>query len=175
MNCMYRIWSSRTLYVRDHDRARPLPLPIDAELRQFARRAMQLLELDILKELDKCLNQQKVLIADERLALWAGMWQLLHIYGDLLNSRISASAVNRERNARCRDLTVELLIALAVFYGGLFRAKAHIEQVSAECVSEQLQRSDLRGDLRRCFADTKLSRDGFCKCTDISVSLWLAP
>lgn len=61
-----------------------LPLSAQARLRNIARTALNGIEHDVLKKLDECLAQHGAPSADERLAVWACMWQLMLMYRDLI-------------------------------------------------------------------------------------------
>lgn len=63
-----------------------LPLSVQAELRLIARKALDSLEYDVLKQLDDCVTQQGTLKPEERMAIWACMWQLMLMYRDLTSS-----------------------------------------------------------------------------------------
>lgn len=58
-------------------------MSMQAILRNIVRSGIQSIELDILKELEECLAQQGALKQDERMAIWACMWQIILIYRDL--------------------------------------------------------------------------------------------
>jgi hypothetical protein len=61
-----------------------LPLSIQAQLRNIARSALNLLEYDVLKELDELLSPQGSLKAQEKGPVWASLWQAILIYRDLI-------------------------------------------------------------------------------------------
>lgn len=62
----------------------PLPISVQAQLRSIARKALDRLEYDVLKMLDDCLGQQSSPKAEERVVIWASMWQLMLMYRELL-------------------------------------------------------------------------------------------
>lgn len=85
MNCFFKIWSTRSFWCRDPaNKLVNLPLSVQAELRHIARKALESLEHDVLKQLDDCLAQQGPLRPQEKMAIWASMWQLILMYRDLL-------------------------------------------------------------------------------------------
>jgi hypothetical protein len=53
-------------------------------LRNIAFKALDSIEHDVLKDLDECLTQQGPPKPDEKVAIWASMWQLILIYRDLI-------------------------------------------------------------------------------------------
>ena len=85
MNCFYRIWKTHSFWCRDpSNKLVSLPLSVQAELRLIALKALESLEHDILKQLDDCLAQQGTVKTQDKLAIWASMWQLILLYRDLL-------------------------------------------------------------------------------------------
>lgn len=59
-------------------------MSVQAQLRNIARRAIYSLEHDILKEMDDTIAQQGIPQPQERIAIWASMWQLILMYRDIL-------------------------------------------------------------------------------------------
>lgn len=87
MNCFFKIWKTASFWCRDPaNNIVTLPLSVQAQLRKIARKGLDSLEHDVLKELDDCLTQQGPSKPQERMAIWASMWQLILMYGDLLSS-----------------------------------------------------------------------------------------
>jgi hypothetical protein len=85
MNCFFRLWRKSLFWCRDPaNNIVKLPLSVQAQLRNIARKALYSLEHDVLKELDECLTQQGPPKPEERIAIWASMWQLLLMYRDLI-------------------------------------------------------------------------------------------
>lgn len=85
MNCFFRILKARSFWCLDPtNKLTTLPLSVQAQLRNIARRAIYSLEHDILKEMDDCIAQQGIPQPQERIAIWASMWQLILMYRDLL-------------------------------------------------------------------------------------------
>jgi hypothetical protein len=85
MNCFFRLWQTSGFWCRDpSNKIVKLPVSVQAQLRKIAYRALYSLEHDVLKELDECLTQQGPPKLEERLAIWASMWQLLLMYRDLI-------------------------------------------------------------------------------------------
>lgn len=97
MNCFYRIWKTHSFWCLDPSKkVVDLPLSVQAELRLIALRALESLEHDILKQLDDSLAQQGTIQSQDKLAIWASMWQLILLYRDLLKgfkNHISRSRV----------------------------------------------------------------------------------
>jgi hypothetical protein len=139
-----------------------MPLPAQATLRHIAKRAMESLELDILKELDNCLCPRNV-TDQERLAVWTSLWQMMFIYTDLLNWKPlnPATAATKARSQQCRSVTIRLLRAVAVFYSGQFRSKLKLERVE-KCFDE-ITHPELREMIHRHYKDAVDHRDMFCK------------
>jgi len=63
-----------------------LPLSVQARLRKIAREALKLLEYKVLKSLDDCLGQHSQPQPQERMAIWACLWQLILMYRDLMGA-----------------------------------------------------------------------------------------
>lgn len=63
-----------------------LPYSVHEELRHIAKKAMESLERDILGELDACMTQSGAVKPYEKPLLWACLWQLIFVYGQLLES-----------------------------------------------------------------------------------------
>lgn len=87
MTCFYRILSTSKFWCRDPaNNIVALPLSVQAQLRNIARKGFRSLEHDTLKELDACLGQQGSLKTNEVMAMWASMWQLILMYREMLES-----------------------------------------------------------------------------------------
>lgn len=85
MNCFFRIWKTPSFCCRDPSKnIANLPVSVQAQLRSIARKALDLLEHDVLKMLDDCLSQQGSPKSEERVAIWVCMWQLMLMYRELL-------------------------------------------------------------------------------------------
>ncbi|KAH7329074.1 hypothetical protein B0I35DRAFT_473712 [Stachybotrys elegans] len=91
LNCFFRIWRTSSFWCLDpSDKLVMLPLSIQAQLRNIARSALNLVEYDVLKELDELLSQQgsskaqEKLRAQEKGPVWASLWQVILIYRDLI-------------------------------------------------------------------------------------------
>jgi hypothetical protein len=94
MACFFRIWSTAAFSCRDPSgKIVGLPMSVQAELRSIALRGLSLLEGDIFKELDDCVTPSGMPKPDDKLAIWACMWQLMFMYRDLM----SASRARDER------------------------------------------------------------------------------
>ena len=87
LNCFFKIWKSSRFFCRDpSNNFVSLPTSTQAQLREIARKAVYSYEMDVLKELDDCLTQQSSPKPEERLAIWASMWQLIFIYRECLST-----------------------------------------------------------------------------------------
>lgn len=85
MNCFFRIWRTESFCCRDPTKKLVnLPLSVQADLRRIARKSVESSEQDVLKELDICLARQGPPKLEERIAVWASMWQLILMYRDLM-------------------------------------------------------------------------------------------
>lgn len=85
LNCFFRIWKTDAFWCRDPtNKFVSLPLSVQARLRNIARQGARFIEHDILRELDEILAQQGATKPDERLAIWASLWQLILIYRETL-------------------------------------------------------------------------------------------
>ncbi|KAF7545139.1 hypothetical protein G7Z17_g9397 [Cylindrodendrum hubeiense] len=106
-----------------------------AEVRHIARKALESLEHDVFKQLDDCVAQQGPPKTQEKLAIWASMWQLMLMYRDLLNafkadiSRMGP--VNDPAVAHAKSLhqwmTDKVFPLLAIFYHYQFRTKKSLD------------------------------------------------
>ena len=84
MSCFFRIWRMGSFWCRDPSgNIAQLPLSVQAQLRSFSRKALDSCEHDVMKLLDDCLSQHGSPKTEERLAIWASLWQLLLMYRDL--------------------------------------------------------------------------------------------
>lgn len=85
MACFFRIWSTSAFWCRDpKGNIVALPMSVQAELRNIALCGLSHLEGDIFKELDDCVTPSGIPKPDEKVALWASMWQLMLMYRDLM-------------------------------------------------------------------------------------------
>lgn len=171
MNCMYRIFRQQAFWCRwgDNPTPCPLPLPAQAELRHIARRAMESHQIEALKEIETCLEKQKVPPASERLALWASLWLLMLICGDSLMGlelyQDTGDLMSERDDQERRKTAVEqLLKTVAVFYGGVFRSKKHLQELSMghSICSPYLQPQD-QEYLSWSFRQAEYHRSSFCK------------
>lgn len=160
---MYRIWKQQTFYyLPDNNSVSQLPVPIQALLRHLAKKAMESLEIDILKEIDTFLDQKKTVQNAERLAVWLSLWQMILIYRELLGRSSDLLRSDPDKGKKCVDATKDLLKALALFYHGIFHSKKNIESVNLSCLEGN--RSEPQEDnLRSLFAEVSNQRMAFCK------------
>ncbi|KAF7562176.1 hypothetical protein G7046_g1963 [Stylonectria norvegica] len=137
MNCFFRIWRTHSFWCRDPtNKLVNLPLSVQAELRLIARKALESLEHDVLKHLDDCLAQQGPLKPQEKMAIWASMWQLILMYRDLLAafkihiSRIqgvSNETIVTAKKMQYKRLAERFFPLMTVFYHYQFRTKKSLE------------------------------------------------
>ncbi|RGP66523.1 hypothetical protein FLONG3_8833 [Fusarium longipes] len=85
MNCFFRIWKApRFTCCSSSNKVSQVPFTVQAELRRIAWNALVSHEHDILKLLEDVLAQQDSLKAQEKMAVWASLWQLIIMYRDLI-------------------------------------------------------------------------------------------
>lgn len=85
MNCFFRIWKSPAFWCLDPaNNFTSLPTSVSARLRYIAHKALDRIEHDILKDLDDCLTPNGAPKSQERLAIWACLWQLMMMYRELI-------------------------------------------------------------------------------------------
>ena len=85
MNCFFKIWkSSAFLCIDPSSRLSTLPLSLQAQIRSIARKGLNNLELDILRDLDDCLTQSGTPKSQDKMAIWASLWQLMLTYRELI-------------------------------------------------------------------------------------------
>ncbi|KAG6171631.1 hypothetical protein E4U27_007140 [Claviceps purpurea] len=139
MNCFFRIWKKPSFMCIDpSNNLAPLPVSVQAQLRRIAKKALDRLEYDVLKILDDCLTQQGSPKPEERVAIWASLWQLMLMYRELLiaykshlgrmtqgpSSPDGLIAAQTQQYKRLIDCFFPLL---ATFYHYQFRTKKSIE------------------------------------------------
>ncbi|KAG6038371.1 hypothetical protein E4U41_004237 [Claviceps citrina] len=139
MNCFFRIWKMPSFMCIDPSKKLvPLPVSVQAQLRRIAREALYRLEHDVLKMLDDCLSQQGSPKAEERVAIWVSMWQLMLMYrqlliaykthlGHMMQDPSSPDEFITSQTQQCRRLIENFYPLLAVFYHYQFRTKKSIE------------------------------------------------
>lgn len=85
MNCFFRIWKApRFTCCSSSNKFSQVPFTVQAELRRIAWNALVSHEHDILKLLEDVLAQQDSLKPQEKMAVWASLWQLILMYRDLV-------------------------------------------------------------------------------------------
>ncbi|KAL6818612.1 hypothetical protein GGI42DRAFT_359658 [Trichoderma sp. SZMC 28013] len=139
MNCFFRIWKARSFWCLDPtNKLTTLPLSVQAQLRNIARRAIYSLEHDILKEMDECIAQQLPTKNQDRIAIWASMWLLILMYRELLQGfkthigRLASSKSESAQNIAIQGqiykrLSDSFFPLLVVFYHYQFRTKKSLE------------------------------------------------
>ncbi|KAK2596188.1 hypothetical protein QQS21_006393 [Conoideocrella luteorostrata] len=139
MNCFFRIWKMPSFLCIDPSKNLvPLPISVQAQLRNIAIKALDRLEHDVFKMLDDCLSQQGSPKADERVAIWASMWQLMLMYREILMG-YKCHLGHIERDPSCPDniissrqdhytrLLNNFYPLLTIFYHYQYRTKKSIE------------------------------------------------
>lgn len=87
MTCFFKILKTRSFWCRDpKNRIVSLPISAQAQLRNIARSALNGIEHDVLKKLDDCLTQHGAPKAEERMAIWACLWQLMLMYREVVGA-----------------------------------------------------------------------------------------
>ncbi|OAQ81894.1 hypothetical protein PCL_07144 [Purpureocillium lilacinum] len=132
MNCFFRIWRMSSFWCRDPaNHIVTLPLSVQARLRKIAREALKLLEYKVLKSLDDCLGQHSQPQPQERMAIWACLWQLILMYRDLMGafkSQIVRAGPNGDvYHAHYQRLADVHFPMVAIFYHYQFRTKKSLE------------------------------------------------
>jgi hypothetical protein len=138
MNCFFRLWKTSSFWCRDpSNNIVKLPPSVQAQLRNIAFKALDSIEHDVLKDLDECLTQQGPPKPDEKVAIWASMWQLILIYRDLivayhshLGQLKNTPQGDQAFAAQCRPyqkLIDSFFPLMAVFYRYQFRTKKSLE------------------------------------------------
>ncbi|GAO15506.1 hypothetical protein UVI_02020800 [Ustilaginoidea virens] len=139
MNCFFRIWKMPAFLCIDPSKKLvPLPVSVQAQLRSIARKALDRLEYDVFKMLDDCLSQQGSPKADERVAIWVSMWQLMLMYRELLIAyKAHLGQMKRDPSSpdefitsqtqQHRRLVDNFYPLLAIFYHYQFRTRKSIE------------------------------------------------
>ncbi|POR31777.1 Uncharacterized protein TPAR_08018 [Tolypocladium paradoxum] len=139
MSCFFRIWRMSSFWCRDPaNHIVNLPLSVQARLRNIAREALKLFEYKVLKGLDECLGQHAQPQPQERMAIWASLWQLILMYRDLLTAfKAQITRNTRDGNESRHDvesytLPYKLLAdthfpLVAIFYHYQFRTKKSLE------------------------------------------------
>lgn len=105
MSCFFMIWRMPSFWCRDPtNRIANLPLSVQARLRNIAREALKSLEYKVLKSLDECLGQHSQPRPDEKMAVWASLWQLILMYRDLLTAcKAKVARLTREGDEDVHD------------------------------------------------------------------------
>ncbi|KID90035.1 hypothetical protein MGU_02740 [Metarhizium guizhouense ARSEF 977] len=139
MNCFFRIWKMPSFWCRDPSKnIANLPVSVQAQLRSIARKALDLLEHDVLKLLDDCLSQQGSPKAEERVAIWVSMWQLMLMYrellagykihlGHMMQDPSSPDEFISSQTHQYQRLVDNFYPLLTIFYHYQFRTKKSIE------------------------------------------------
>ncbi|KFH41901.1 hypothetical protein ACRE_073600 [Hapsidospora chrysogenum ATCC 11550] len=139
MACFFRIWKTPSFWCRDPSgKVVALPISVQAQLRTIVYRGIHSMEHDILKELDMLVtsSNQPKLTTDQKLGLWACLWQLILTYRDLTaTSKTWLARSDRGPNdhlagpihARYRYLFESFFPLVAIFYHYQFRMKKSVE------------------------------------------------
>ncbi|KAL6869296.1 hypothetical protein ACO1O0_000620 [Amphichorda felina] len=145
MACFFRIWKTPSFWCRDPSgKTTALPISVQAQLRTIVQRGIHSFEHDILKELDSLITPSHQPKPDDKLALWACLWQLMIIYRDLTAaSEVWLARHDRRPNDplaaaihnRYKYLLEHFFPLVAIFYHYQFRTKKSLE-LSADWLRE---------------------------------------
>ncbi|KAF5550237.1 hypothetical protein FPHYL_9421 [Fusarium phyllophilum] len=134
MNCFFRIWKApRFTCCSSSNKLSQVPFTVQAELRRIAWNALVSHEHDILKLLEDCLAQQESLKAQEKMAVWASLWQLMIMYRDLVVAHDGYFARNpsaqRDQNivGAFENLYNGFFPLIAIFYHCQFKTPKRME------------------------------------------------
>ncbi|KAK6072536.1 hypothetical protein SCUP234_06040 [Seiridium cupressi] len=85
LRCLYKIWSHKEFLCQNSPNAplEPLPKSLLVGLRNLAKASLKRLEHQIITSLDKYLPNATSIKADDRMALWVAMMQMILMYRDL--------------------------------------------------------------------------------------------
>lgn len=84
MSCYFRILKAPTLWCQDPSgKVSSLPASVQAQLRSIARLLIRGIERNVFKALDNLTTPTSQPKPEERLALWACLWQLILMYREL--------------------------------------------------------------------------------------------
>ncbi|KAK9771193.1 hypothetical protein AB5N19_00315 [Seiridium cardinale] len=85
LRCLYKIWSHKEFLCQNSPNAplEPLPKSLLVGLRNLAKAGLKRLEYQIITSLDKSLPNATSIKADDRMALWVAMMQMILMYRDL--------------------------------------------------------------------------------------------
>jgi hypothetical protein len=132
MNCFFRIWKApRFTCCSSSNKVSQVPFTVQAELRRIAWNAVVSLELDILKLLEDI--QQDSLKSQEKMAVWASLWQLILMYRELTIAHDGYFAGNpgaqNDKNIfdGYHNLYEEFFPFIATFYHGHFKTPKRME------------------------------------------------
>jgi len=165
MKSMWRIWSSKELYFRQH-RTHPGSMmstcaslqPVQDFLRNLAGGAVSEAEKAVLNEVDKLMTPISIKRKDQRVlwsalnaVAWTSLWQLMLIYRSTLRmfheEQIGRSPTNMAFNSAKRTefvaITGELYKKIAVLCSGAFRTNEVLSSL-AEGGSEVLANGPFR-------------------------------
>ncbi|SPN96780.1 uncharacterized protein DNG_00300 [Cephalotrichum gorgonifer] len=153
LTCMFKIWmtqhssySNDGIYYRGSKSKGPerLPYSVHEELRHIAKKAMESLERDILRELDTCMTQSGAVKPYEKPLLWACLWQLIFVYRQVLMSSSSHPGFQR-----CTDVAGRLYTALVAYYTGFFNTPKSL-QLELDLTRSKISSRD-KTELSACF------------------------
>ncbi|KAM0383181.1 hypothetical protein ACHAPY_002294 [Fusarium culmorum] len=134
MNCFFRIWKApRFTCCSSSNKISQVPFTVQAELRRIAWNALVSHEHDILKLLEDVLAQQDSLKAQEKMAVWASLWQLLLMYRDLIIahdgyfSRNPSAQQDQNTVGAFENLYNSFFPLIAMFYHCQFKTPKRME------------------------------------------------
>ncbi|RGP64044.1 hypothetical protein FSPOR_8210 [Fusarium sporotrichioides] len=134
MNCFFRIWKApRFTCCSSSNKISQVPFTVQAELRRIAWNALVSHEHDILKLLEDVLAQQDSLKAQEKMAVWASLWQLMLMYRDLIIahdgyfSRNPSAQKDQNTVGAFENLYNSFFPLIAMFYHCQFKTPKRME------------------------------------------------
>ncbi|KAJ2904138.1 uncharacterized protein MKZ38_008759 [Zalerion maritima] len=158
LSCMFRIWSSKTLYTNGPAGAAvELPGTVHIQLHDIAKESIRRAQREIMSEFDKSIKDIKS--KDRDLPLWACLWQTLFVYmqlWDLLPQMIQ----NGQATEGARDRTERLVVTLGVMLAMHFKNQSPVITLKT---SESDAKKSCGGDSRvfETFKNVVRARESF--------------
>ncbi|KAF4123408.1 hypothetical protein GMORB2_6109 [Geosmithia morbida] len=154
MSCFFRIWKTPSFWCRDPTgKIASLPISVQAQLRAIALRGISSVEHDVLKELDGLTTPSHQPGPDDKLAVWASMWQLILIYREMTAAARNCLSMSESSpsdphslalQSQCRFFLDCFFPQVTIFYHYQFRNKKSLE-VSLDWLNAPKYASRLRG------------------------------
>ncbi|KAL5596790.1 uncharacterized protein BROUX77_006738 [Berkeleyomyces rouxiae] len=167
MLCMFRIWSTPR-FLHGDGLGHP---ELDSQIRRIARKALPILERDVIAVLDESLGWVKAKsfkATDEKPILFVCMWLLILAYRQINQAMMSGAAAAAKDYEQMRYVAYRLYLALIVFYTGHFYQPASLSPSLAEC-RLNVGRSHMDA-LTHLFADVMEQRLAFVSSPELEVS-----